>query len=362
MVQNEVRILFVPNERGESTQKSSRQTLADLVHAGLIGEVSVYSLLRRVEEFGREKALDGLVDRVEDFQPDLMIFLHPVGTGLRKSHIRRMRRSAKFFLSYYEGDPYGRWVHRLPSEAKALASEADATFTVGDGEFRRNFETRGISNVIWSPSRFDPTTFGNNEIPVYKSLDIIMIANRHHPRIRARALPGAQERVRLVNYMQDRFGQRFAIFGSGWDGPSARGALPFLFQGEAIASASITVNWDHFPAETKYFSNRLPISLAAGSIHVTGDHPGYDEVFASAGDFIRFGSSPEAIGDICESILTTVTMEERHALALAGRDWVHRHLRADEQVADLIRAGGIKLPRDQVSKASGCAATPLQEF
>jgi hypothetical protein len=263
---------------------------------------------------------------------------------------------------YYEGDPYSRYLHPLPPEGRALAKEADIVHTVGAGDFADNFRRAGASRVEWSPSRFDPASFGVKAATLDKRFDVVMIANRSRPRLPFRALPGASDRIRLVEYMQKRFGDRFAIFGNGWEGVSARGPLAFWDQEEAIGSSWITVNWDHYPKEPKYFSNRLPISLACGSIHITGYHPGYEEVFPDAAQFIHFATSPEEIVDQAAGILRTTTPLDRLDMAAQGRSWAHTELRADDQAAQWIAACGVELAKSHVQDAWRCEVSPSDEL
>jgi len=51
------------------------------------------------------------------------------------------------------------------------------------------------------------------------------------------------------------------------------GHLPYQDQVKAMRQALITVNWDHFPHLESYYSDRLPISMLAGRVHVTTKHP-----------------------------------------------------------------------------------------
>jgi hypothetical protein len=355
------RVMLVANETRQSFQRSSRRTLTQLQAAGVIAGLSVYSLRLRGQETTRTDALRGLLSRIESFRPEIVIMQHPVGTGIDSYVLGKMRSVCPFSLIYYEGDPYSRYRHPLPSEAQAVAAAADAVVTVGDGQFRENFLRAGARRVEWSASRYDPWSFGTQQIPLDKQYEVVMIANRSNPRLPFRALPGARDRIKLVEQMQKQFGSSFGLFGAGWEGPSARGPLPFWQQESAIASASISVNWDHYPKERKYFSNRLPISLASGTVHVTGVHPGYDEIFDD-NEFIHFCRSPMDVVDRVRTLLNTVSREQFYERASAGRRWASDNLRADEQIASWLKLAGLQVDSTTMTEATKLEVQPSTEI
>lgn len=80
------------------------------------------------------------------------------------------------------------------------------------------------------------------------------------------------------------------------------GSVPYDEQQEAIRSGWVSANWDYFQYESHYFSDRLPISLAAGVPHVTSDHDGYDDLFTGVRGLYR-ESSPAAIVQRVEQLL-----------------------------------------------------------
>jgi hypothetical protein len=88
-------------------------------------------------------------------------------------------------------------------------------------------------------------------------------------------MPGAVARAGMVRGLE-RSGLRFRLYGHGWRSASAKGQLPREQQIPAIQQALMSANWDHYPTYESYFSDRLPISLLAGRVHVTTYHPGLE--------------------------------------------------------------------------------------
>lgn len=340
MSRSSTRILYVPNELGEFRQIGFRRPLADLLNAGLVEAVSVFSLLWRVQNGGdSEEHRQALVRRVEEFKPDVVIMQHLDNTGLREGHFRQLQRAGDFDLIYHEGDPYGRYlVHPLPSEARAAGRHANVVFTVGQGSFVDNFRRIGARDVRWAHSAFEPDRFRMPEHALEKERphDIVIVANRNTPRLSFRGLPDWKARIKFVEYMQSRFVGRLVIYGRGWSGPGTMGPVPFAQQGEAIRSAWISANWDHFAREPKYFSNRLPISLASGSIHATTNHLGFEEIFPADAGFLQFGNSFEELADKIEFLLDTLSLEERVNLSSRSIDFANRRFRQDDQLVAFI--------------------------
>jgi hypothetical protein len=342
MSQSKVRILYVPNEDNNFRQVGFRRPLSNLHTSGLVGEVSVFSLQWRIRQGGNaEQHRQELIRRVSDFQPHVILMQHLGATGLRDSHFAAMQRRAKFKLIYHEADPYSRFLHPLPSAARAAGRHADVVFTVGTGDFSSNFVRTGSKDVRWSPHVFEPDRFlfkVVDDIPL-RDHDIVMIANKNVPRLRG--LPNWQDRIRFVEYMEDRFRDRFAIFGHGWSGPSAKGPVDFSLQDRAIRSGWVSANWDHFANEPSYFSNRLPVSLSVGSIHASGLHPGYLDIFGEeTREFLLLGHSHEALGDRIEGFLEETSFEDRLRIAAKAQVFAYGNYRQDNQLVNFLNFSG----------------------
>lgn len=355
------RILYVPNEAGTFRQVGFRRPFANLVSAGLVEEVDVFSLQWRILNGGdAEQHRQDLVARVRSFKPDVVLMQHLGVTGLRRSHLEAMRKSCKFDLIYHEGDPYSRFIHPLPSAARAAAVASDVVFTVGAGLFARNFRRAGARDVRWASHCFEPERFRMQDVtkPAEKTHDVVIVANRNKPRLRG--LPNWRDRISFVQHLQERFGSRLAIYGKGWTGVGAMGPVDFSKQDLAIRSGWISANWDHFASERSYFSNRLPISLAAGSIHATTLHPGYDHVFPdSASAFLIFGASPRELGASIEKVLNSTSDSDRLAAGRQAQEYAYRRFRQDDQLVSFLNFRQESIVPQAASSAWDLSQTPL---
>lgn len=335
-----LRVLYVPNEAGEFRQLGFRGPLAKLVSSGQIAAASVFSLQWRILNGGDpEQHRQHLIRRISSFKPDVVLMQHLGVTGLRNRHFRAMRQAAQFELIYHEADPYSRYLHPLPRPARAAGQAADVVYTIGTGTFRENFVRAGAQDVRWSPHVFEPERYPFS--PVLESssrdYDVVIVANRNTPRFRGH--PNWKDRIRFVELMQERFGDRLAVYGRGWEGIGAKGAIDFSLQNQAIRSAWVSANWDHYAAESGYFSNRLPISLASGSIHATTRHPGYDEIFPRHTEkFLILQDSIRGLAENIAEYLSATSPAERISAAKEAQEFAYKYYRQDDQVVQLLNA------------------------
>jgi hypothetical protein len=333
-----IRILYVPNESGDFRQLGFRRPLANLVAAGLIADVDVFSLQWRIHNGGDpEEHRQDLIDRIRTFQPNFILMQHLGSTGLTDKHFKEMRSATDFEFVYHEADPYSRFLHPLPKSAQAAGRAADVTFTVGSGVFAENFRRAGSSDVRWASHVFEPDRY--RFVPVstdaVRARDVVVVANRNSPRFRGH--PNWRDRIKFVSMLQDRFGDRLAIYGRGWTGIGAMGPVEFSMQNEAIRSAWVSANWDHYADEPDYFSNRLPISLASGSIHATTWHRGYDSLFAeSCQEFLMHNISRIGLVDDIERFLSSTSPEQRIEAGIRAQQFAYRDFRQDDQLVKFL--------------------------
>ncbi|MFD1720169.1 glycosyltransferase family protein [Amnibacterium endophyticum] len=353
------RILYVPNETGDARQFGYRRAFADLLSAGMLDEVRVFSLEHRIHAGGDAAAHRAdLLAAAREFAPDLLFMQHLGRTGLTDGDFEQLTSGGTPLL-YHEADPYTRRVHPLPAAARAAGRAADVVFTVGAGTFTTNFLRSGARRVEWTPSAFDPNRIDLGEGQRERAMDVVIIANRGRARIRP--LPNAADRVRFIEAVQDRLGDRLALHGRGWSGPSARGPVPYSEQTTVLRSAWMSANWDHFAAEPCYFSDRLAIALASGSVFATTLHPGYSAVFPPdlTRRFLITSSQPQDLLQRIEQWLATTTVDQRLDAELAAREFAWSHLRQDDTLVTMLNAVGVGIDPRAASEAWDIRRAPL---
>lgn len=361
------RILYLPNEPATYEtagflQRGMRSTFAGLLDAGLIDDVRIVSLARRVQAGDGPAERARLLRIVQEFTPTIVLLDNPTFTGLGSQDIRAWRSVSDFVLILSDIDANHWYYQPLRRASRALARHTDIVFVPGSGEMVRNFRRWGARDVRWRPQTYDPNTFGQLEITGDTvTRNVVMIGsffgNRRFARLRRP--PGLADRTRLVAGLEHEFGDQFALFGKRWEdsirfGPlPAReqekvlsnawlGPVPFYEQEKTIRSAWVTANWDHFPAEPDYSSDRLPIHLASGTVHFTTWHPGYDERFGEL-PFLRLIRRWQEMPAAVRSYLESTSPADRIEHAKQARAFAASHLRMDLSVVDMLNAGGAEI-------------------
>lgn len=355
------RVFYVPNEAGDATQAGYRRAFADLVAARLLDEVQIFSLERRIRAGGDAAAHRAdLRDAVRRFDPDLLFMQHVGATGLGAADFAAITGPRRRFV-YQEADPYTRWLHPLPRASAAAGRAADVVFTVGAGTFAANFRRAGARRIEWTPSAFDPARIEVQSAHTDRDVDVVMIANRSVARVRQ--LPSAGERVRFVKAAEEALGHRFALYGRDWTGPCARGPVPYSEQTRVLRTGWMSATWDHFAREPCYFSDRLAIALASGSIFATTLHPGYAAIFPSGAtqDFLVTALTPERLVDAVTAYLRRTSPHQRLDAEVAARAFAWRHLRQDDTLVTMLNAGDAGIDPRAASSAWTLERTPSCE-
>jgi hypothetical protein len=354
------RVLYLPNEPYEAfEQRGPRSAFAGLLDAGLVDDVRIVSLLRRFQAGDGPAERARLLRIVQEFEPTIILLDNPKFTRLGSQDVRAWRSASDFVFILADMDANHWFYQPLQREARALARHVDFVFVPGSGEMVRNFRRWGARDVRWRPQTYDPNTHGRLEITGDTvTRDVVMIGSYFGARrfARLRTPPGVDDRTRLIAGLENEFGSQFALFGKRWDdsirfGPlpsreqeevlrrSWLGSVPNSEQGKTVRSAWVTANWDHFPAEPDYSSDRLPVHLASGTVHFTTWHPGFDERFGEL-PFLRLIRRWQEMPAAIRSYLDSTSPADRIEHAKQARAFAASHLRMDLSVVDMLNAAG----------------------
>lgn len=330
------KLLYLPNESNENDpaqlQIGPRKAFERLAHEGDISELRCFSFLSKYRADGNaEKTRVELLAVAESFQPDVIFWQHISEFPVDRDFIREIKnRSNCKLLVYQDGDIYDQRVKRMSKSMQSILSCCDLALLVGLGSMSDLAYRAGAKQVRYLPNSYDNIRFGNPwTTPADRPYLVSMIANNTIRRIPGWQMPGTNSRAKLANALAAKYGPQFALYGNGWNiaGEAARGPVAFNGQEEVSRNGWITVNWSHYPDVPYYFSNRLPISLAAGVVHVTTHHPGYDHLFADCPGLYTCKSVAEA-----ESCIEWLLSRPRTELVNEGfgaMNWVKSNLEAD---------------------------------
>ncbi len=338
-----MKLYYLPNEGRENdpilAQVGPRKAFNRLVQDGTLSRLSTYSFLaklragRSIEDIKRE-----IISECEAFQPDIILWQHISEFQADDAFLVDLKRRSQCQLFvYHDEDPFGRFVKPITKQMAAMFRASDLVMMGGTGEFFELARRNGAKDVRYLAHSFDNVRFGKPWAPPMKrNVKLTMIGSRIRRRIPGLTFPGAPRRFELARKLDRLFGRSFALYGSGWDGlSSARGKIPFDQQEAALRQGLVSINWDHFDHIPYYFSDRLPISLAAGVPHVTSYHPGYEFLFKDCPGLFAVRTIDEAVS--CAQWLLSQPTEELMKMGLEGKAWAEKHLEADVVYKDAIR-------------------------
>lgn len=339
-----LRFFYVPNEVVEGDQVGPRKAFGLLHSQGVFSAYMAYSyLVERTRAASHAQALERLHAAVDAFQPDVIFFQHLNGSyPVDSAYIRRLKSVAsrpKFV--WHDPDPYGRFIKPIDPVMKAALAEADLAVVKGLGYFAAAVRRAGARRVLFAPESFDDERFARGGPPAMaRPLDAVMIANLTClKRIPFLFMPGGRSRKATARLMHRARGERFAVYGAGqgWRGePYCRGPIAFDRQEAIIRSAWISMNWSQFDEIPFYFSDRLPISLAAGVPHITNHQRGFEHVLGGARG-VYFVHSPAEAVDAADWLLS-LPREQLVEIGQQGQVYARERLNATRVYRDVVSA------------------------
>jgi hypothetical protein len=334
-----LRLLYLPNELEKREQFGPRSVFESMLTSGELAAYQDYSFLEEQKRRGSSDAvLNGLYAAAEQFQPDIILWQHPGNFPIPSGFGNRLKSIAsRPVLAYDERDIYGGRRKPLTPGMRTLASEADIVFLVGLGGYADLIRRSGAERICYSPHCIDTLRFGHPwDPPANRQFDVVMIGNLFRPTGMKPGLPGWKNRWRLAERLSELLGDRFALYGRGWDGIySARGELAFLKQEEAVRDSWLSVGWDYYEKTPFYFSNRLPIALMSGVAHVTHYHPGYETIFQN-GKELCYAHTVDEMIDVVRYLLS-IPRSRLIEMGIAGQHYARANLATESVFRNIIR-------------------------
>jgi hypothetical protein len=288
----------------EGSQIGQEDGFGFLKSIGKISDLNYYYLEDFINKNSNSSGFEEAEKIAEQFQPNLIVLFHISTLKISYHFIMALKNlSSKPIIAYDEGDMYGSWAKPMTSSMKKIIKHADVVSVRGLGNFGKQV-AKINKNFIYTPHHAELARFNQgNEILTKRKYDIVFIGNRITSRLALiRRLPGAKQREKFVAAIGKEFGDRFMLFGNGWDKFTGNaGPVNFDDQVSIYSDTWVTLAYEHYPKIPYYFSNRLPIALMAGSLYVCHYHEGYDFIFKNC-DFIFFYKNNQQAIDIIRYI------------------------------------------------------------
>jgi hypothetical protein len=305
-----VKLFYLINEPVLNYQAGYRKTIQKLIGEGDLSDCFFYSFYVKKNEFDlrRDLVIKDLTKEIIEFKPDAILFAHTGDFSFDDIFFREIERGLGYKPVYAldERDVYGKLVKKLPLELLKLSSKCDVTFLVCSGGWMfQKFEKYNRGRSVYLPHVCDDIHFGKGiSNGTTRKYDVIMIGNLAKSRVPFKSMPGVRQRIKVAEALYKRHGNRFAMFGSGWDKyPFVAGQVPFFEQEQVLHSSHLSVGVDHFLSYEQYFSDRLPIALVSGVPHLSWKTPKLNLLFTE-GEHICFFQSIDELLKKADAILS----------------------------------------------------------
>ena len=276
-----MRLFVVLNEQEPRAHVDVYDALDKLVGNGDIGDYKVYPFVFRLHSGAKNReVVDEITGTIHAYEPELVLFSHTGHLDIEYDTLRKLRvQHPTTVFAYRDGDIYHPFYKPMPKEIFQILSFCNVSFWCGYDHYAGKAR-RFCQDMRYVPSVTDPVRFPWKSDNDEKEYDVVMIGNLVRSKIPFKSLPGGPERMKLATTMHKLFGDKFAVFGKGWEGMGfAKGLVPFKDQGTIYRKARIALGNNNMHA-SYYFSNRLPIALSTGALMVYNYEEGIDLPFA----------------------------------------------------------------------------------
>jgi hypothetical protein len=180
---------------------------------------------------------------------------------------------------YWEGDPWTRsGIKSITEQMNWWAGISQVIFSTVKVPHTTMFRSVTAAKIVYIPNTYCHIQFKDQEIaaPPFlgSSKAVVMIGSQTAKIPFLYGTPSSGVRFLAGTSLKLRFGRDFHLFGKNWPKGFSSGAVKYSLQAKLIREFSLSANWDNFVNYESYASDRLPISLIAGRVHVTSSHPG----------------------------------------------------------------------------------------
>jgi hypothetical protein len=245
------------------------------------------------------------------------------------------------------GDPYGRWIRRVPKSFRVASALADVSFLTSMGYIARQLRGWGSRNLVLMPHGCCQVRFLSQPSTEFHQpeFDIVFVGSRVYPRNPLSQFSylyylGGRKRVELVEAFTKRYGRRFGLFGKGWNGnPAWQGPVPYAEQHEAYLRSAVALGGMPYVYYDYYTSDRPFIAIASGVPLVDWWVPGVDRILQPGRDW-WLARSQEEMFRLCDQLLEMPSCE-RLRLGEKARERVlanHTQYHRCKEMVEIVRS------------------------
>ena len=271
-----VRILTISNESKVGNAPGQRDALERLVGKSWIESVD-FVMYKSKGDQGDD--FSDVLDAVSSSNYDILFIWSPRNFPSKRDDFERLVKAIGIRpVIYWEGDPWtSKGIKKYFEQMFWWAEISNAIFTVAGNPQLETFK-RYNSNVFLIPHTYCHIQFANEELEapgrVSEFDKIVMIGNQVATVPFLYGVPGSGIRFSLASVLKFKYREGFALYGSNWPKWLKASQLDYGDQASTVRRSLFSVNWDNFPHHESYASDRLPVALLAGRIHITTAHRG----------------------------------------------------------------------------------------
>jgi hypothetical protein len=246
------------------------------------GELKSVRAVSHREGFDSRPAFQRVMEAVSRRDYDVLIVLTPKKFPANQSEFEHILRAIGTRpVLYLEGDAWARKNQRksITEQMGWWMSISEIVFSPAGEPQSSIFLENGAKKLLFIPPTYCHIQFAEAEKTPPKELnstdffDFTMISNNTARIPFISGLPGSSKRWELASRVHFNSKHTKNIFGYNWPKSWSKGYLDYKEQIFQIRLARLSLNWDHFDQYESYASDRLPISLLAGRVHITSKHP-----------------------------------------------------------------------------------------
>lgn len=340
-----MRILVVTNESNTSSAPGQRDALQILVRNAFVKSVKFVSY-RSISGGGFDFL--NVLTEIKSKNYDLLFIWSPKDFPKTEVQFAQIAEAlGERDLIYWEGDPWTpRGIKAIYPQMEWWASLSKVIFSVAGNPQKEIFE-RHAAKVIVVPHTYCHIQFRMEESrppsPLSSKKSFLMVANQVATVPYIYGVPGSGSRFTLASWLKLKYPREFELRGRGWPNSFKANPLAYAEQASAIRSHSFSLNWDNFPNHESYASDRLPIALLAGRIHLTSQHPGLNLYGTEDIGLFEFASPRSLVGGIEEHLQTSP--EALFSQGLEAHKWAKNRLSHREAAHFMVSVVNSKLPQ-----------------
>lgn len=230
---------------------------------GLLGEAKRVSVPASGDPLG---AWANIVKKVRDEQIEIVVLHHYHSRDIPDltNAIRSIRTlDHRPVVAFTSGDAFYNGFFQPSHSAvfKSTSAAVDLVLSTSMGTTADAIVGYGAERVALFPHAACPVRFPKQDEPHRPSeseFDVCFIGSNNRPRNPSRSYFWyGLKRERLIRHLSRKFGERFALFGTGWEGISSnRGPIAYAEQMQACRSARVVVGGVPYSPARYYTSDR----------------------------------------------------------------------------------------------------------